>query len=213
MVRFALLCLFLAVAAPAQVQFGAGFKGAIAAPGWYQSQSGRDEAADKSSGFTGGPFVEIRLLERFGIEAGALYRSIGRQASTVFPGLSSSSESETGSIWQVPVLAKYRFGQVRRFRPFIAAGPAFFRLRADVNSSGEYLGSVDGEPAIIRWTKSEKLKDSGLGFAAGAGIERRAGPARFTLEGRFTAWPGNDWDCGLACRETRQFDVMFGVGF
>ncbi len=212
MVRFAFIILLMAAAAPAQVQFGAGVKGGLATPGWYQNQSGSDEVSDDSSGFTGGPFAEIRFLDIFSIEADALYRSIGREAhggTTV-----TFTENEKGSLWSFPVLAKYRFGQVRKFRPFVAAGPSFYRLSSDVKFTREsIITGPDGEPVIVRNTGAEEVRHSGTGFTVAGGIERLIAPVRVTFEGRFTAWPGNDSACGFACRESKQFQLLFGLGF
>jgi hypothetical protein len=97
------------------------------------------------------------------IEASFLRRALhGTTTYQVSNGTSGSSGS-TVSVWEIPVMAKYRFaGRFRTaaWKPLVEAGPAF--------RQGSYLPH--------------------FGVAAGAGVERRVGALKLAPEVRYTRW-------------------------
>lgn len=111
--------------------------------------------------FIVGPVVEIALAKRLFLEADALYHplpeSIRYLATT---GAQPGSYSAGVSDWEIPVLAKYKFG-TRRFRPAAEAGPAF-RL------PGDHLSAV--------------------GVSAGVSVEARVWSLRISPGVRYTHW-------------------------
>ena len=193
--------------------FGAGLKGGFVSPGWYQNQLGHAEVTDRSSGFAGGPYAEIRMGP-FALGAEALYRRIGLEGAGSYAGVTWASR-QTGSMWRVPLLAKVRLPRVRMFHPFAAAGPSIMRLTADITGYSEtYVTGPGGQPVLQRTSTAGSYSTSAAGFTIGGGIERRITPLRVTFEGRLTRWRGeSSVDFGYGIREPNQFEFLFGIGF
>ncbi|HWR52932.1 MAG TPA: outer membrane beta-barrel protein [Bryobacteraceae bacterium] len=216
MVRCALILLVcLAAEAPAQspIGFGVAVKGGLNTGGWFDSaEAGQQMAVDQSSNFTGGPALELRFADTFGVEADALYRKLGRDASGGIQG-GMWTERERGSLWEFPVLAKVRLWRVARFRPFVAAGATFHRLRSDLDYSREELrAQPDGTVVTVRTTGTMAMSENGSGFTMGAGIERPIAPWRISIEGRYTR-RDEEPSCGARCRKPGQFLLLVGFGF
>jgi hypothetical protein len=98
--------------------------------------------------FLVGPALEMALSQRFYIEADAVNHAI-RYASRVVlnDGMNLPSHSGTEvTTWEIPVLAKFKFGS-GRFKPFAEAGPSF-RLPVDNISP---IGFSGGGGVEIRW--------------------------------------------------------------
>lgn len=216
MIRFALiglLCAAAPVLAQSPIGFGVSVKGGLTTSGWFDSSdAGRESAVDRSSNFIGGPAAEIRFLNTFGVEADALYRKLGRDASGGITG-GTWSERERGSLWEFPVLAKVRLWRVAQFRPFFGAGATFHRLRSDLDYSREELRQQpDGSVITVRTTGTMDMSENGSGFTMAAGIERPIAPWRLSIEGRYTR-RDEEPSCGARCRKPNQFVIMVGFGF
>jgi hypothetical protein len=98
--------------------------------------------------FLVGPALEMALSQRLYIEADAVNHAI-RYASRVVlnDGMNVPSHSGTEvTTWEIPVLAKFKFGS-GRFKPFAEAGPSF-RLPVDNISP---IGFSAGGGVEIRW--------------------------------------------------------------
>ncbi len=187
-------------------------KGGFVSPGWYTNQAGPTVVTDNSSGFTGGPYAEIRLGP-LALGAEALYRRIGLEGVGSDAGVTWESR-QSGSMWRVPVLAKLRLPRVRLFNPFVAAGPSFMRLTADVTGYSErYITGPGGQPVLERTSTSSSHSSSETGFTIGGGIERRLMLLRITFEGRYTRWRGEgSTNLVYGRREPNQVEFLFGVG-
>jgi opacity protein-like surface antigen len=210
MLRFAFLCICLSGVAFAQVGFGAGLKGGFASPGWFQDTSGHYTNTDRSSGFTGGPYVEARFGP-FSVDVEALYRKIGVDIGGGYVTY-WYDEQERGSMWRVPMLAKMRLPQVREFRPFVEAGPSFMRMKAHVTGmAGIEDVNENGQPITVSTTVDDYVSHTSSGFTFGAGLERRIMPLRVTFEGRMTRW--REGDIPGALNQPNQFEFLFGIGF
>lgn len=217
MIRFAFIFLLCLAAAQAQSPFGIGIgvKGGLHSDGWFGAvDSGHVTATDQSSNFTGGPAVEVRFLDTFGIEAGALYRKLGLDWSSGLAGVSSANARERGSIWAFPILGKVRLGRVARFRPFLAGGVTVHRLRSSENySREETVSQPDGSLITVRNTGTLAHSESFPGLTLGAGIERPFSRLRFSLEGRYVRVKADKSPCYVRCRNQDHFTVLAGFGF
>jgi opacity protein-like surface antigen len=215
MIRFALigvLCLAAPVLAQNPIGIGVAVKGGLNTAGWFDNVNGRESATDKTSDFIGGPAAEIRFLNTFGIEADALYRKLGRDASGGVAG-GTFTERERGSLWEFPVLAKVRLWRVAQFRPFVGLGATFHRLRSDLDFTHEELQQQpDGSVITVRTTGTTAISENGSGFTMAAGIERPIAPWRLSIEGRYTR-RSDEPSCGTRCRKPNQFMIMVGFGF
>ena len=76
-----------------------------------------------------GPTAELRLPFGLGVEFDVLYRHFGYDSSGGISGITSTftTRDTTGSAWEFPLLAKYRF-PAKVLRPFVDAGVAWDTL-------------------------------------------------------------------------------------
>jgi hypothetical protein len=148
-----IFCAALACAPRASAQpFGAGLK--LGTTLTNAVSSVESATVPNSATFIVGPYVELRLPWGFSVEGDALF----------LPDLYSNAAGG-GSMWQFPILAKYKFlkGPVR---PYVEGGPAYSHL-SDVK------------------TLPDLLHSSNFGITLGAGLEIKILALRITPEIRY----------------------------
>ena len=132
-----------------------------------------------------GPMVELKLPFHLSVEADGLYRpyTLGTEAAGV------KVSSNDYSVWEFPVLAKYRFS-FPIAKPYIEAGPSF----RTASSAISYL--------------------SGTGITFGAGVDVHALLIHIAPEFRYTHWSGDSAPAqGQIYTQSKQDQVEFLVGF
>jgi hypothetical protein len=187
-----LLILMLAQAAVAGDRFGIGARVGIPLTDAYDKVRDGDFTLESSTKrFTAGPSAELFLPLGFGLELDVLYKKTDVDVS----GGEAGPVSDSVRVWEIPLLAKYRFPGLG-LRPFLGAGGAF-------RSFGD-LPSV-----------STNLKDSGWGAVVGAGLEIKIRRLRISPEFRFTRWgSGQSGDNGSVIKYSRnQADFLLGFTF
>jgi hypothetical protein len=148
-----------------------------------------------------GPLVEVRLVDRFSIEANAISRTMNRVTEVVGGGCPAPERfllvcrwpATSGRFWEFPVLLKYRLF-TGPWRPFLAAGPSF-RLPKEMGSA---------------WLPT-------YGATAGAGVEYSWKRLKISPTVRFTHWgpetpriPGGHGVSGVF---RNQLQFLVGVSF
>jgi hypothetical protein len=179
-----LVCAALGGAPPAVAQpFGAGLK--IGATLTNAISSIGSETIPNSANLIIGPYVEVRLPFGFSVEGDALY----------FPGLYSSGTGGGGSVWQFPILAKYKFlkGPVR---PYVEGGPDF-----------SHVSDVKELPDL--------LHNSNYGITLGAGVEIKLLALRIAPEIRYNGFLFTNIQSfeGLFKSNRNQAVFLLGIGF
>ncbi|HEY1760510.1 MAG TPA: outer membrane beta-barrel protein [Bryobacteraceae bacterium] len=129
-----------------------------------------------------GPYLEVRLGLGLSIEADALY----------YPSLYSTAAGGA-SLWQFPILAKYRFlgGPVR---PYIEGGPAY-----------SHLSDVKTLPDLVH--------DNNYGITLGFGIEIKIAALRIAPEVRYNGVVFTNLDSPLGLFKSTHNQAIFQVGF
>jgi hypothetical protein len=91
--------------------------------------------------WTLGPMIELDLPAGFGIEMDMFYKGTG---------YTLASQSATGSSWEFPLVAKYKF-KAAVARPYVGAGIAFRHLGdfAKLASPGDLLGRSQGSRGLV----------------------------------------------------------------
>lgn len=144
--------------------------------------------------FTIGPSGEILLPFGLGFEADLLYRKTDMNVTRT-DGDSSVTQEKSVSVWEIPLLAKFRFpGPV--VKPYVSGGGSY-----------RSFGTL---PTLVT-----NLKDSGWGFVLGGGVEFKIKRVRISPEIRFTRWGSgqkSDNDTLLTFNRN-QFDFLVGVTF
>lgn len=146
--------------------------------------------------YTAGPAIEFQLTPRFGFETGALFKRIGYVGilTSFNNGVLTTTAFDTkGDSWDIPLMAKYRFGG--GVRSFVAAG-GVVRYIGPIHGFGE-ITTQD----LVAQTKTTTPIDTSdptdvrkrwyPGVAFAAGLEFEAGRFRIGPEFRYTRWTAN----------------------
>ena len=212
---------------PASPQgFHVGVKGGIPLTQYFEtgaegSLHGGATYSSATRRYTIGPSVEWRLTRSFGFEMDALYHRMG------YAGLINSYDSSSGNFrnsaihvkggsWDVPALAKYRFGHV--ICPYVAAG-GVVRYVGPVRARGEETdGSLVTQSSSTRPidtdAPSELRKRWFPGIIAAVGLEVRVGRFRMLPEFRYTRWTANiSAPGGLLRFASNQAEILAGILF
>lgn len=165
--------------------------------------------SSRTTHFTLGPALELRLPRGFALEADGLYSRLNYDAfrlsinPILIDGMQffdnhSSFRSTKLERWQFPILLKWRFGN-RRVRPFVSGGISvdhISRMDEQLKSIGHSSFCPPLTNPCPTTISADKFSDSGLlptrnrkGGVFGGGIDFRAfGPIRLTAEARYTRW-------------------------
>ena len=162
--------------------FGAGLKLGTTLTGAISSIG--SESIPNSANVIVGPYVELRLPFGFSVEGDALF----------YPGLYSNAPSG-GSLWQFPILAKYKFlkGPIR---PYIEGGPSF-----------SHVYDVATLPDI--------LHNSNYGITLGGGVELKLLALRLAPEIRYNGFVFTNLQDPLGFFKSNRNQAVFlvGIGF
>jgi opacity protein-like surface antigen len=189
---FAFTLLAASAAYPQSVSFG--LKGGVPLSNALKVADTSTYTSDRSP-FVIGPVVELGLPLGLGVEADLLYRRLHYDSST---------SGTTGQVWELPILAKYRFPGVL-LRPCIEAGLSFRRFarldQSTQTSSTNQPPEVKGRAAI--------------GATVGAGLELKVLVVRLSSEIRYTRWGSTSIRATLGGLTTQlnQADFLLGITF
>ncbi len=192
-----MLLLLLGAASAAAQPLAYGVKGGVPLTDFFsavQSQSFSFSANAKR--FIVGPTIELRLPFGLGIELDALYRHLNFSGSA-----SAGSETVTGSQFEFPLLAKYRF-PAKIVRPFVDAGFAFSTLSGLTQTVAAKTG-LSSAPATSNFAK---------GFVMGGGLDISLKILHISPEIRYTHWGSASFTDPLALVSGSQNQAEFLVG-
>jgi len=151
--------------------------------------------------WTVGPTVEFRLFRGLSAEVDLLYRGYRVQQSmafsssvyegTTFLPLFSASQQST-KIWDIPLLAKYRFGD-RSWRPFVDLGVTLSHESSDITSTFACLATTDecnasNVSSYYHWNREHSASRNRVGLTAGTGVEFSYGKFKIAPEIRYTRY-------------------------
>lgn len=193
------LCLLLigAVCAAAQT-FSFGVKGGVPLTDLLaQPLQPPAFASSATNRYLVGPTVELRLLFGLSAELDAIYRHFGFTESQsirmstppdVLVSVFTSTRT-TGSDWEFPLLAKYRF-RTPVARPYLVTGIAWDLVGGSSASTTTVFHLMPlGPPTTSAFTGGVGAQRRlARGFVAGGGLEFHAAVLRIAPEIRFTRW-------------------------
>ena len=159
-----------------------------------------------------GPTVHIPVVGGLAVDVAALYSRVqleGGARSTTGP---SFSTQRSGSSWEVPILAKYRFNP-GRIAPFVGAGPTFRRISMEGENT---IINVAGQPLTAVASVSQTEWQSGV--VLGGGVEFRTSFVRFSPEVRYSRFGSPDpcAECGpytLPLARSSATVLLLGITF
>lgn len=193
-----------------QVEFVTGFSYATSVPSWNVrgrklrfglvggtpftggiKQIAPPQRIDELQGYVGGLAAEMELTRRLSVEVNGLYRPFRADRVGYDERFGESRFEFTVVTWQIPVLAKYRFGPAARVRPVVEAGPSF-RLAGNTNG----------------------YEPSWYGLTAGGGLETSYKALTISPVIRYTRWAQNSgrfqWTPSTA---PNQVELLFSFTF
>jgi len=166
----------------------------------YFPQSGGAQYSAATRRYTLGLSAEGRLYEGLGFEVGVLYKRMGyaydeNYFSSVDGVQSTTVYDVKGSSWDIPIMAKYRFGRSRR--PYVSGG-FVVRHIGPVRARGV---SSESDPFPTRHTvitqidtdQPNELQDNRnfTGLTVGGGFEFGGRRLRISPGFRYTHWVSN----------------------
>lgn len=204
--------------------FGFGIKGGVPATDLTNATSGLGGVGnyvETTNRYIIGPTAELRLPFGLSVEFDVLYRHLnyeyGNSACLQVPVFSACtlSSSTTGSAWEFPLLAKYRFpGKVKR--PYVDAGVAWNTMSGFHQTITEV--PISGQPSVPQTTTmlsppAELLNETVAGFATGAGVDIHVLQLHLSPEIRYTRWGAKNFssiDRGLSSNQN-QVEFLLGI--
>jgi opacity protein-like surface antigen len=205
------LCLLVLGAFPALAAgpFGFGIKGGVPLTDFTNAvSSGRFDYTSNTQRYIVGPTAELRLPFGLGVEVDALYRHFNYNAFITGTGVSTST---TGSAWEFPILAKYRF-PAPVARPYILGGVAWDTLsglKQDISTGLNNAGvTTTSNP-------SELNKSTTTGFVLGVGLDVHALVVHISPEIRYTRWGAKHFldPNGSFSSNQNQAEFLVGITF
>lgn len=171
--------------------------------------------------YTLGASAEWYLVKAFGFELDVMYHRMGYVGIVNFfdsanGNFSNSQIDVKGNSWDVPLMAKYRFGRLAR--PYVAGG-GVLRYICPVRgrgqeTSGSLVTGTSSTVTLDTTDPSELRKRFFPGLTAAAGLEFGANRFRLLPEFRFTHWTANiSGPGGLLRFPSNQVEFLVGVRF
>ncbi|MCI0693059.1 PorT family protein [candidate division KSB1 bacterium] len=216
LVLVALLALFIALPAGAQVKLG------VIGGVNFANLSGEEVDGTKidfsSRTVLGvGGVLDVGLNENVALRFEPMYLQKGAELTETDPDLGTATFAFKAAYLEVPVLLKIALG-TSTTRPYLMAGPTI-----GFNLSSKLELSALGISAEIDAKEITKSTDFGLAF--GAGVSFPAGTSSIFVEGRYTLgltdiaeagaleFMGDEIVSGDADVKTRGFQIMGGIAF
>ena len=164
--------------------------GRIIGPGGLEEQT-RSRSFSTQKDYVIGAMVEIALWRDLFLEIDALYRLMNLTMAGGRPdGSLHSISPATVVTWELPVLAKYKFGS-SSVKPFLEAGPSF-RTSGNLNAAAP----------------------STYGGTAGIGVEMRIWRLKLGPILRYTHWATDpDFTAFRSRTKRNQFELLLGLSF
>jgi opacity protein-like surface antigen len=160
---------------------------------------------------------ELHLPFGFGVEVDVLYRHVNYQstAETLGATTTTTSASTTGTAWEFPLLAKYRFG-TKVLHPFLDAGVAWNTLQGLTQTvrstvlSGTPLSTTSSSS-----TPSELQNNTTRGFVLGGGLDIKILVIHIQPEIRYTRWGAKQFldPSALLHSNQNQGEFLLGITF
>ena len=131
-----------------------------------------------------GPTAELHLPFGLGVEIDILYRHFDYNGSGTLAGVVTSSGT-TGSAWEFPLLAKYRF-PMKIVHPYVDAGVAWDTLSGLTQTITDTV--LNHTSTTTTSTPAELNTTATRGFVMGGGLDVKVLKIHVSPEIRFTRW-------------------------
>ena len=197
MSKFLLAALFVGSVIPGYSQLlSFGVKGGVPLTDPLESRPGRGFTEHGRHPYVFGATGELHLPFGFSVEVDALYRRLSYDSFTEGSLISPAAQfATTGSDWQFPILAKYRFKQRPFLRPFVDGGVTY----RHVSFSRLSIGNPNT-----------------AGVSVGGGIEFKFLFLRLSPEIRYTYFPTEAFGTAIFYNigtTSNQADFLVGLTF
>ena len=211
------LCLLLLSAAVLAAQpFGFGVKGGLPMNDFLNAASNQSFRFDTTTNrYIIGPMAELRLPAGFAIELDILYRHFGYNSFGTTTGTAATIiDSQTsGSAWEFPLVAKYKFKGVPLLRPYVEAGVTWDKLSGLTQAVSSTVSGVLHTSSSS--TPAELNQSTTRGFVMGGGVEIKVLVLHIAPEIRYTRWGAKHFidPGGLLNSNQNQGEFLIGITF
>jgi len=211
------ISLFLFSAALVCAQpIGFGIKGGLPMTDFLDAASNQNFHFDTTTNrYIIGPMVELRLPFGLGVEVDALYRHFGYSSFSSTSGITATiTDARTsGSAWEFPLLAKYKFKGIPLVRPYVEAGVSWNHLTGLTQAVTTTIANVTHSSSTSNPT--ELNQETTRGFVMGAGVDIKALFIHITPEIRYTRWGAKHFidPSGLLNSNQNQGEFLIGLTF
>jgi opacity protein-like surface antigen len=200
--------LLLTTAAAFSQPFSFGLKGGLPMTDLVDAVNSQNFTASAyTNRYIIGPTAELRLPFGLGVEFDVLYRHFGYSSVGLLTGVNPTpiAKDTTGSAWQFPLLAKYRF-KGKLIRPFVDAGVSWDKLSGLTQTVRN---------AVSTGTIPELSNDTSRGFVLGGGVDVKVLLIHVSPEIRYTRWGSAHFvdPAGLISSKQNQAEFLVGITF
>jgi hypothetical protein len=188
--------------------FSAGIKAGIPLTDFLNAtENGTFDYTAPTQRYIIGGVAEVRLPLGFGVEFDALYRRLNYTGSGALANVFTTS-STSGSNWEFPLLAKYRF-HFPVVKPYVDAGVAWDTLAGLKQTVTTSADELEGTTTIS--SPSELQRNTTMGFVISGGVDIHAIFLHISPEIRFTRW--NSAQLNAVGLQSNLNQAEFLVGF
>ena len=164
-----------------------------------------------------GPTVEVTLPFGVSVEVDAIYRHFRYTSSFSAFGLAYGYTHAAGHAWEIPLLAKHRFGK-RTARPYVDGGIGWDVVGGEsVTRTVVTPPSLPSSPAVTTVSGGLNAEnDVVFGIIGGGGVDARVGHLHISPEVRYTRWLSQHFTqtgSEYGTLATNQNQIEFLVGF
>jgi opacity protein-like surface antigen len=160
-----------------------------------------------------GPAAELRLPFGLSVELDVLYRHFNYTGSGLSGDVTYNS-STTGSAWEFPLMAKYRF-RTKIIRPYVDAGVAWDRLSGLTQTITQLVIPTHVATTTSSSTPLELQHNTVTGFVTGVGVDIHVLLLHVSPEIRYTRWGAQHFlsQNGGLSSDQNQAEFLVGVTF
>jgi hypothetical protein len=168
-----------------------------------------------------GPTVEVILPFGVSFEVDALYRHFRYTSSYSAYGLAYGYTHAAGHAWEIPLLAKHRFGK-RTVRPYVDGGIGWDAVGGEsiVTNVTVVVPLPSLPPPIVTTVRGGLNAENNVVFSiiAGGGVEVRVGHLHISPEVRYTRWLSQHFtqaglEYGTLASSQNQAEFLMGFTF
>ncbi len=200
------------------VMFGG--KGGVPVTGLLEAGTGAKASySSVTNRYLIGATVEVKLPFGMSLEVDAIYRHFRYTSQSGLSGLAYGYTHAAGHAWEIPVLAKRRFGN-GTVRPYVDGGIGWDVVGGESSATNVLIPpSLPPSPVVTTNTGGlNPANDAVFGVIGGSGVDVRFGSLHISPEVRYTRWLSRHFtqtgfEYGTLASNQNQVEILVGFTF